>query len=456
MNQKITDGSFSIRGFVMEVLSNFWMVIFAGAIAYLGLTGISGLVEDPLYESKATMVISSKESYSSITSLQTASQMAAVFSEVFQSESLKENIIQDVGEEMEGDITCRQIESTNLLSLTAVSGNPRHAYLMLCSAIDNYGAVSGYVFGQANLLVLTPPDVPTEPMKQATLLTYRKYLIPAAMLFMIFIIALLYLFRFTVKTTRGARKQLDGNVLGTIPYEKPSLKRRRKGAAKHLIGGASSTMAFSESVRRAAQAIQQHMERKEAKVLLVTSAIPNEGKTMTAANIAISLAEKKAKVLLIDGDFLNPSMETMFEKREDAGTISDVIAGVRKLGEAVSYDRKYRFFKLYQDDGGRGRTAAGDHGKIESILETCRREMDYVIVDSSPITVSADAEMWMGLADTAVLVVRQDWADVRVINDAVDMIWQNTGDFGGFVLNAFEPEWGDSSGSQSYGYERYA
>jgi Mrp family chromosome partitioning ATPase len=82
--------------------------------------------------------------------------------------------------------------------------------------------------------------------------------------------------------------------------------------------------------------------------------------------------------------------------------------------------------------------------------------MDYVIIDSSPVTVSADAEMWMGLSDTALLVVRQDWADVRIINDAVDMIWTNTGDFTGFVLNAFEPEWGSAGRSQHYGYESYA
>lgn len=222
MNQKITEGSFSLRGFAKDVWDNLWMVAVAGLIAYLGLTGISGLTENPLYESKATLVISSKESYSSITSLQTASQMAAVFSEVFRSESLQEKIMQDVGEKMEGTISCRQVEETNLLALTAVSDNPRHAYLMLRSAIENYGEVSGYVFGQANLLVLTPPDVPTEPMERETLLSYRKYLIPAAMLLMVFVIGILYLFRFTIKTTKGARRQLEGNVLGTIPYEKPS------------------------------------------------------------------------------------------------------------------------------------------------------------------------------------------------------------------------------------------
>lgn len=455
MNQRITEGSLSLRGFVKDVLRNLWMVVLAGVIVFLGVTGVSGLTEKPVYESKATLVISSKESYSSLTSLQTAAQMAAVFSEVFQSESLKKNIMETVGEEMSGDITCRQVEATNLLTLTAASENPRHAYLMLRAAIENYGKVSGYVFGQADLVVLTPPNVPTEPAERATLLAWRKYLIPAAMLFMVFLIGLLYMFRFTVKTTRGARRQLEGTILGTIPFEKTVFGHGKK-AGRHLIGAAASTMAFSESVRKVAQAVQQHMEKKGAKVLLVTSATPNEGKTMTAANIAASLAEKKERVIVIDGDFLNPSLGKMFDPGPNAGTLSDVLDGRKTLGEAVSYDRKYRLFRLYQGSGSEGRNAAGDREKIEKIVNVCRQEMDYVVIDSSPVTVSADAEMWMGLVDTAMLVVRQDWADVRIINDAVDMIWQNTGDFTGFALNAFEPEWGGAGRSQQYGYERYA
>ena len=159
MNQRITEGSMSLRGFVKDVLRNFWMVLLSGVIVFFGLTGAAGLTEKPVYESKATLVISSKESYSSLTSLQTAAQMAAVFSEVFQSDSLKKNIMETAGEEMNVDITCRQVEATNLLALTAASENPRHAYLMLRAAIENYGEVSGYVFGQADLVVLTPPDV---------------------------------------------------------------------------------------------------------------------------------------------------------------------------------------------------------------------------------------------------------------------------------------------------------
>ena len=65
---------------------------------------------------------------------------------------------------------------------------------------------------------------------------------------------------------------------------------------------------------------------------------------------------------------------------------------------------------------------------------------------------AADAELWMQVCDTALLVVREDWSDVRAVNDTVDLIWQSSGDFAGFVLNAFR---GKTVRNQ-YGYGEYA
>ena len=77
--------------------------------------------------------------------------------------------------------------------------------------------------------------------------------------------------------------------------------------------------------------------------------------------------------------------------------------------------------------------------------------MSYIVVDCSPVAAAADAEIWMQYVDTAVLVVRQDMADLRVINDTVDLIWKSTGDFAGFILNAFRKEEFRPSRRNDYG-----
>lgn len=56
------------------------------------------------------------------------------------------------------------------------------------------------------------------------------------------------------------------------------------------------------------------------------------------------------------------------------------------------------------------------------------------------MSLASDTELLMKLADTAVLIVRQDWTDIRAVNDAVDNIGQSGTDFSGFVLNVFQRE----------------
>ena len=82
-----------------------------------------------------------------------------------------------------------------------------------------------------------------------------------------------------------------------------------------------------------------------------------------------------------------------------------------------------------------------DSEKLKQWIRAWKKEMDYIIVDCSPAAVSTDAEVWMNVVDSVLLVVKEDYADVRTINDTVDAVWQSGKDFAGFVLNAFHREW---------------
>ena len=97
--------------------------------------------------------------------------------------------------------------------------------------------------------------------------------------------------------------------------------------------------------------------------------------------------------------------------------------------------------------------------KLEHLLEVCRLKADYVIIDSSPMGVTSDVEVLMKYADSVLLVVRQDWSDIRAVNDKADIVRQSRKDFSGFLLNAFhrEPDLMDGTpgGYGYYGYRRY-
>lgn len=222
-----------------------------------------------------------------------------------------------------------------------------------------------------------------------------------------------------------------------------------------LLSSPLVSMPFAEASRKMEAQVEQHMKQKNLKVLLVASISENEGKSTVAANLALALAEKHKKVLLVDSDLHKPALYKIFSRKQQGHhSLDEILKGEINWRDALITERKHALYGLLQFRPVADPAKVTDLPRLEELIRTWREEMDYVIIDSSPIAVSTNAELWMQLADTALLVIRQDWSDVRVINDAVDLIWQSGVDFSGFVLNAFQSEW--TQPQREYRYKDYA
>lgn len=434
----------SFRGLCVDLLRNSWMIVLAAIAAWCAATGVHNLTYVPAYTSTATLVVSVKGNSDMYASLPTASQMADVFGQVFQSEALREKIAEDVGNGVSGTVNCSLISETNLLVLNVTSPEPRQAYLFIHSALEHYGEVSGQVFANAELQTVQEPNVPVSPSNTSWAMQYRYFLMLAAAAATACIIALSYIMRFTVKNAVGAERQLDGRICGVIPYERKETGRGKKKDLKQalLITSPAVSMHFAEAGRRTESRIEYHMRRRGQKVLLVISIGENEGKSTVAANLALSMAEKHRKVLLVDGDLRKPALVKIFE-RDGEGRVSfdKVLDGSAEWRKTLNVVQSSGIRELFQFGTAEDPAGILKEENISRLLEEWKQEMDYVIIDCSPVAVSADAEVWVAAADTAVLVVREDWADIRAVNDAVDMVRQNGTDFAGFILNAFHREW---------------
>ena len=89
---------------------------------------------------------------------------------------------------------------------------------------------------------------------------------------------------------------------------------------------------------------------------------------------------------------------------------------------------------------------------MRTLLKACRKSMDYVILDSSPMALSSDTELMMRQVDILLMIVRQDWTDIRVSNNAADVARKSGVDFAGFVLNAFHKDLSLQEGRESSHY----
>lgn len=450
MSREISLDSLSAKGIVQELWHNAWLIIVFALSVWFGITGVGKLLYTPEYTVSSTVVVSIKGNSDTYSSLSTATQMADVIAEVFQSDVMQQLVREDTGRSMEARISCSQIQETNLLVIDAKSDNPRDAYLFLNAALNHYDEVSSYVFSNASLEILKEPSVPTSPSNRPRFSGRKNEITILAALCMAGVIVLFYMFRFTLKSSAVASSQLDGAILGVIPYEKNPVRSKKKNKVALLISSRIVSMNFAESTRRAQMRIEHHLRKQNKQVLLVTSVNENEGKSTIAANIAIAFAEKQKKVLLIDGDLMKPAQYKVFERKLKSNNPFEALL-MKKISveQAITYQKDTGVYELFLNKPVKNSANLLDLNNLEVLFNELREQMDYIIVDCSPTTVSTDAEVWMQIVDSALLVVRQDVSDIRIINDTVDMISQSGCDFSGFVLNGFNEE----NPKKDYGYD---
>ena len=451
-----------------DVIRNFWAVILAGVIAFLGIYIAERSVYTPEYESKATVVVRAKSATSgAYTNLAASTEMANIFTKVFTQPSMKKLAAENIGlDSFDGTIKTSVYNSTNLMNISVTASDPETAYKLLTSVLKVYPNVSEAVFSNGVIDVIVAPEMPTSPSN--TISNTRRIqlslLVAAAQLALILVLSFL---RDTVKNVRIFERKIDGKLLGTVAHEKRPLSFIQKLRGKKraiLIDTAFASLEFTENYSQIATKLEYMRKNNASKVFTVTSIAENEGKSTTSANIAISLANRGYNVVLMDLDLHKPSMYKIFKHRESlVNELSDVLSG--KIPPKDYEFFRYKKSSLYLAFNRRPCSDASEwlgSGAVKECIDAIKEKADFIIIDTPPTSVSADAMSIIKISDKAILVVRTDVVDVPDINDTIMTISNIGGSFAGCVLNdVYKPftlfgQLGtDVRGYQTYRYNSY-
>ena len=173
------------------------------------------------------------------------------------------------------------------------------------------------------------------------------------------------------------------------------------------------------------------------KVILITSAMPQEGKTTISANSALVLAQRGSRVLLVDADLRRPGIEKLFGLRPHGG-LSTLISGSDKVEDVVlQFPQVPNLWILPagpippQPAELLGSTVMKDH------IARWRNEFDHVIIDTPPCLSVTDAVLLSPEADRVILVARAGQTTKPALRRACDLLLQVNARVMGIVLNAF-------------------
>jgi capsular exopolysaccharide synthesis family protein len=218
------------------------------------------------------------------------------------------------------------------------------------------------------------------------------------------------------------------NVLGQIPKEKT------KGKVT-LLQPDDARHVFAESYRNIRSSIFfMPFEGPRPKTLLVTSAVPNEGKSTIAANLAITMALSGAKTLLIDCDLRRGAIREAFDLSSKIG-LAEVLKQEVSWREVVVPSAFPNLFVLPR---GKALSQPSEHllrDSTDLLLQEVYHHYDYVIIDSSPVLAADDTTSLAPKIDATLFVVRLAYTSARLVRKSLELLYNRQVNVPGVILN---------------------
>jgi capsular exopolysaccharide synthesis family protein len=191
-----------------------------------------------------------------------------------------------------------------------------------------------------------------------------------------------------------------------------------RGPEERLVSINAPGSIGAEMLRTLSARLRQAQKRHSIKKLLVTSAVPGEGKTVIAANLSITLALHQKSVLLIDGDLRSASLSRWFDIVDDSFVSAWRDQGVHRLPLL----RKAERLSLWVVPAGKPGEMPGDilqSSEFADALAAIEPDFDWIVIDSPPLVPFSDAGILASLSDAVVLVTRKGVTPKNALRDVL-------------------------------------
>ena len=370
---------------------------------------------------------------------------------ILNSDTLKEQIAKTPSLKWHtGVITAERVTNSNIITLKTVSSSMESAFRLPKAALEQYPSLSNYF--DINYMLVEINNLTAEsivPM-EININTYVSLVVIAVLLVGIGIVACMSIYTNKIHNSDQAKHELDMDMFGSLSYIK-----KRKEQKAILMNSMDIKSFYIEEIDKIATRIQDRMDEKKYKTLMVTSIRENDGKSTVAVNIALSLAQRGKKVMLIDCDLRRPSVFKIFERSVDnKKQLSSYLLGKVGFQEVLTTDENIKNIDfVFQKIEVKNVENLLNSEKIDKFFQQALLQDEYIILDTPPIGVVRDAEVIAEVCNAVLLVLRQDQERVSEINDAIDILEDTGTEVIGGILNMVKEK--SSFESQNYRYSKY-
>lgn len=427
----------------MLVLRRRWRSVVAIPLLALAVAGVISWLMTPTYEShsRVFLTVDTRDAQDAYTAQFIVQQRAASYADVAKSSGLAEEVIARLDledltpEELADQISAEVAESTTIIEITVTDSDPRRAQLIndvatttFLDYIAELETPGGSENGESQLDLKITDAATYDPDQVSPRIVLN--LVVAGLIGILLGVALAIareVLDRTIHTVSDVARFTDAPVLASIGFD-PDIKKAP--LLSDLGGFAARTEAF-RVLRTNLQFIDLD---NQPRVLVVTSATPGEGKTMTATNLAIALAQTGRKTLVIDADLRRPRVATTLGVDPAIG-FTTALVGRTDISDAIQVHEPSGLHVLASGAKPPNPTEILQARVTKDFISRLRQSYDMVVIDAPPLLPVADAAVLASIADGCLLVARHNKTTTDQASDAIARLHQVGGRLLGVVVN---------------------
>lgn len=296
-----------------------------------------------------------------------------------------------------------------------------------------------------NIQILDRAQIPTVPARPRKLFNIGAGAVVGLLLGVLLALFIEYLDN-TIKSTDDVERVLGLPSLGVVPALE-SLERKGRLALPRVSGSKPSKQpllildgqqrtSFAEAFRSLRTSVLLSHAERPPRTILFTSSSPGEGKTTTAVNTAISLAQTGAKVILVDGDLRRPGLHKMLSMKNQPG-LSTYLTRAISLDSVIESNQIEHLSVIPSGPIPPNPSELLSSGKMREAIKLLSQEYEFVILDSPPVS-TPDALILSTLVDGVILVIRCGETPRELVHRARQSLDDVNAKIFGVVLNCVD------------------
>jgi capsular exopolysaccharide synthesis family protein len=436
------------------VMRRRWWMLCCGVLLAVGIAVVITINTPPRYATSVTFFVTTPgdrvtDAYQGGLFSQ---QRVKSYADLLNSDRLAQAVVSGNGIDMSADqvrsrVSARAVPNTVLLTATVIDEAPdrsqRVAEVLATEFIKLVQALETPP-GSATPLVkvevvggprLNPSPVSPQPVRNVGMAALLGLIVGSAAAILREVLDT------TMKTAEALQQETGVPILGTVRYDAAARK-------SPLIVSSEAHSARAEGYRRLRTNLQFVNVDEPVRAIVVTSAVPEEGKSTTAANLAIAFAEAGRRVLLVDADLRMPRIAD-YMGIEGATGVTNVLAGQVAVADVVQRWGRGGLWVLPSGSIPPNPSELLGSQNMADLLDGFRASFDMVILDTPPLLPVTDAAVVAARADGAVLVARCGKTTRAQIGGAMQALRAVDARVLGCVLSMVQPE---APGAYDYYY----